>query len=1118
MGSGFGYLGFGEAGYGFDTGSAHLEIWNTGAAGYTEQTKFLWGQSADAALLSKEHDLNQPQRLTFFLQDGTPGLTAPVQGNRVRVTINAFGDFFTGYLTSTPQRQLIGGTQTSGAVYGYKCVATDETQRLEWKAPSVFPTLPPFLNMTQGAIIRALITKLGGGFDLTGIDAGVLIPYFRTSTSEGFWQAVRRLCDNTQAKFWTANGKAYMKVYADTAFGYDADESLRKFVPDDLVVNPVQNQIYNDVIGFGEIEPTTYCRELFVGDGLTASFTLKKPLYTGNVSQLFQSDWTDGTISDSDFNKTGSYDVDSLLGPLNGSLKLFGGTSVTPARLSLIKGIEMSGTVEARSGRFNFFKPADAIIGAFMAADTGLLADVVFGFRATKAGDGFNTVLQPIVNGVATGPMYTTKQGLTYQLTITVDSPQLIRTQQKFFSRDDFFGGATIAAGANASFLIEEVQNFGGWQADTDYAIYTKIIDYNNRLQMVTNDGGTSGALVPTWPSVEDTATVDGTTDWVDLGPAPVSGTSAPVTVMAYTASISTISEWLYFMLIGGPYSNTSSSALFSVNFTLIHTPVYLEMLTKVAGASVYTRARLGDKNDLSARAGITTSNGVTTVQFFQDVQPQVGEWIRYVYRAADIARARIQEPDSIASEALNSGDDGIRAGILPKFQTSPRNSVELELAIQAYIDDHTGVLYQGSWDFNTRNYTPSVMPVPGRFITINVPTRQPSFSSLVTKVTTDFIVKAGTLEFLSVSATFGPLYRFDEIQKQFQNPDNIQAGAADTTVPVTPVQFLDVGASHAADRDSADWDNVLHPTIFELDAGAAPDSVYEVRKSDEGWGTSGSVNLIETPDTQTFSIPRNAIDTAVYIKNRTAGGLVSRYPAMVRIVAPLVPDEPTATFDATDPLNVIFVVDPAILLDPSAYGYEIRDSLGNVLHQFKNLALQKADLTWTLQNNAEIDFTVYVYAFNLLGEYSDAFRLDVVVGGSSGAVTHRVRCWSDVYLTHLVFDVDIAGNVLPLGQDNLLRPRWFEVIPDVPHLTVDDPSGHLTWSRSGTGGSGVYAHTYTPQGVDEFLAPQEVYMVPFPTGTSAPITVPVQFASVQKRVLDVSRRQYVNSRFHGNL
>src|SRR5262249_14753662 len=147
---------------------------------------------------------------------------------------------------------------------------------------------------------------------------------------------------------------------------------------------------------------------------------------------------------------------------------------------------------------------------------------------------------------------------------------------------------------------------------------------------------------------------------------------------------------------------------------------------------------------------------------------------------------------------------------------------------------------------------------------------------------------------------------------------DNIEAGQADITVAITPVEFEDLATAYAADRDSADWDGVFDSSTFEINAGDTPDKTYEVRKTDEGWGTEATVNLIESVPTRIFTIPRNAVDTLIYLKNKDTAGAVSRYPALIRIVAPLVPTSPTAVVDTTDPRNLIITVGNEILLDPN--------------------------------------------------------------------------------------------------------------------------------------------------------------------------------------------------------
>ena len=500
---------------------------------------------------------------------------------------------------------------------------------------------------------------------------------------------------------------------------------------------------------------------------------------------------------------------------------------------------------------------------------------------------GGQTQIQSIVSGSVTGTTYTTVADKTYQFLVSVDASPSLRRRRQFNSLQNVYGGEDITCDARVTFSVTELSD---------------------------------------------------------------NESDDPNSVLTHSSTISSIQQFLLYTVIAGPVVLTNSVNA-KVNFTLLRKAIEAELLTKKTTDSDYVRRRLGDKADPEATASVVAGTEGHELAFFEDRIPDAKEKIKLVYRAAGQARARVRKDASISSEASKAGDDGVRMAVLPKIQPEPRDAAELEWAIQAFIDDHTSALYEGTWQFNNKSYTIASEPTPGRFITISETSRYPAFSGFVTKVESSFIAKDASADLIEHIATFGVLSSLESIKQQFETPEEALKGSLDTLVDVQSIEFNDVGSTVAADRPEADFTGTVTSTTVGIDTGAAPTSSYEVRKTDSAWGTSSTINLISTPATQTFTVPRSSRDLVVYIKNKDGSGNLPRYPTVIRLVYPL----PPPALNSLGPLYKwgaprIYLGLPA---DPSdVFGVEVRDSDdSSVLYQYSDILLNVTPddpaLTW---------------------------------------------------------------------------------------------------------------------------------------------------------------------------
>jgi hypothetical protein len=310
----------------------------------------------------------------------------------------------------------------------------------------------------------------------------------------------------------------------------------------------------------------------------------------------------------------------------------------------------------------------------------------------------------------------------------------------------------------------------------------------------------------------------------------------------------------------------------------------------------------------------------------------------------------------------------------------------------------------------------------------------------------------------------------------------------------------------------------------------------FSVSMVTTGAATEGYVCTISStstlPLTATWaSCEQNTAVETIYCKTQdtqltgasTPYGATSRYGASVRVGYPLIPPAPTGFIDPTDPANpIVNLILPPVSQD--VWGIEIRAADNATVLYAANLTDSGYAPAYTYVNNTSRSLTFNLYTYNLLGEYSPGFNLtftiplpsvmDLVVedalkslvwSGSLAVISYNLEidATSDAF-ADIISTNTIAAPATPylnnttqlLSDPDFFYQRWFRVTP------YDD---------LGSGPAVILSHIYTPAGVVQFNANEAVYVAAPSTPITDPIPPPVVYAN-PARYIEQSWSDYVNN------
>jgi hypothetical protein len=409
------------------------------------------GQQDYSAYLDAEHlpklkrRLNRAEEMQAWLASTDAGFRVPASGARVTLQRDDGYKLFTGYLTAAPQQQYLGSAQ-AGSVWRYGLAAIDDSWLLDHNAPTA---RTPFVYRTAGDGLRTITNDvLPGVLDVSGVQGLGYVNQYEASSQASWSELAQDLATRERACYRAHDGK--LTFHAVGQLGFTIDEQDAKFSPEGLSITQ-PDLLGNDATIVGELEPTTYVRDYFIGNGTTLGFYLSRTPFSKTTVTVFEEEYAGPGLS-----PTLWYVVD-LSGKVSvsgGQLQINGG----PATVGLVEQIELAGGIRIQHGQVTFSGPSSGTLGGIY---SGSITDgnCLAGFRITPSGG--NSAIQALINGTSTGAALVTQPGHQYELATQLFANEAHRVNQTYCSSAhagaNGRGGDTIAAAMRVVLSVHDV-------------------------------------------------------------------------------------------------------------------------------------------------------------------------------------------------------------------------------------------------------------------------------------------------------------------------------------------------------------------------------------------------------------------------------------------------------------------------------------------------------------------------------------------------------------------------------------------------------------------------------------------------------------------------------------
>jgi hypothetical protein len=361
--------------------------------------------------------LNAPATMFAALVSADPNFTPPVAGAHVVLQLSSGLTLFTGYLATPPEQQYLGYGQLSA--WGYAISAVDDSCLLDHNE---LPARTSFASRTAGDALATLANDvLPGGLDQAGIQDTTPVNRFVIVPQRNWTWNAQELALMARSSYRAHDGDLDFQPVGQQSFTINEQDA--DFDPTGLTLAQ-PNRLLNDVLVVGELEPMTYVRDYFLGDGTTLGFYFSETPFGKTSMTLFSDDYSEAELAPTIWSVIDTNGAVSLSGS---QLQLNGG----PSTITYVEQIELAGGWLMQHGNFVFTAASAGTIGGLY---DGTVSDAncIAGFTITT--NGSNSNIQALVGGVATGTVLTTTPGHIYLFATELICFEAQRVHQTYLS------------------------------------------------------------------------------------------------------------------------------------------------------------------------------------------------------------------------------------------------------------------------------------------------------------------------------------------------------------------------------------------------------------------------------------------------------------------------------------------------------------------------------------------------------------------------------------------------------------------------------------------------------------------------------------------------------------
>jgi hypothetical protein len=426
------------------------------------------GQDYTAALdamrpLTIERKLNQPSLCQLWLSLPANGsLATPLRNQPLIVAGDDGTYYFTGYIAVSPLPEYA-GLAIEGPRYRTAIQALSDEILLD---QVLMPSSAGATGESSGALMTALVTRTGvTRLSTQGISQGATVSNFAPEPGAPWSKSAGQVANMARSAYRAINGALTVSPVQNTVHPLNETDGSLNLAALALAAN-TKRALANDVTVCGELEPVAYVTEYFLGDGVTTQFYLAaEPFFPVSsrstiISELFNETLIDDRIW-ADTGAPGAFSLGA------GGLVMGGGNGADGQTLLVWRDpVEMGGTLllEAVGVTLSPFS-SGILAGFFVGMDTQ--ATCTAGFQVTAQQGTGAVLIQPFIQGNASGTTYAVNSSNQYTLRIRVHCPENERELAVYRSFGDSgpltSGGAWNAAPGNLHMEIQQfVDGVGG--------------------------------------------------------------------------------------------------------------------------------------------------------------------------------------------------------------------------------------------------------------------------------------------------------------------------------------------------------------------------------------------------------------------------------------------------------------------------------------------------------------------------------------------------------------------------------------------------------------------------------------------------------------------------------